>query len=199
MYHIIDIDPLPALDVEKAKLGRIDEYQMDVKKPWNTSDLVWITPNSEQSLHYFQKLFDELKVSDKLSHIGEIVMFCGFYVIRQHTTTTRWHFDFVKTNNRAFTMMTPLQSMAQEPSHLLYKKTKNGPIHRFKYKYGHGIVFGDRFLHTTEDKSSSKPLSFLCFTMGDKNMSDTAWENAEIIISGQSEIYKDIYGNVIYN
>ena len=123
------------------------EDDWNVEEPWKTSDLKWITPKDDFGVQHFQNLFDRLQLSEKLSHIGDVTMLTGLYLIRQTTQDKHWHYDFSETNRKAFTFITPLQE--DTDVNLLYKKTLNGPEYTYQYTYGEGIFFGDGFLHCT--------------------------------------------------
>ena len=186
-----EMDALMAQD----KCNRNGQSHWNTEAPWKGSDLKWVTPKDESGMRHFQESFNLLRLAEQLSFIGDVTMLTGLYLIRQNTQEKHWHHDFFKTHRKAFTFITPLQETTDV--NLLYKKTLHGPEYTYKYAYGEGIFFGDGFLHCTEPGRSRKPLSFLCFTFGCKDMGEEAWCSTELAISGQCRIYNDLQGNLI--
>ena len=176
----------------------------------------------------FQTLFDELGIAAAFEpELGRIVLFSGFLVLRQSTRKSHFHTDFSHTNGKAFTLMTPLQDMADlQNCHLLAKLPLVQPLERepecepereaereaarasqgaedkhvlmqFRYQLGRAICLGDGFIHATETGDSPRPLAFLCFTFGAASLTAEEWASAEGYISQQGPIYADPTGLLV--
>ncbi len=70
-------------------------------------------------------------------------------------------------------------------------------VRQYRYEFGRGICFGDGFVHATETGDSPRPLAFLCFTFGDRMLTDEQWQSAEAYISQQGPIYQDPKGKLV--
>jgi hypothetical protein len=51
-------------------------------------------------------------------------------------------------------------------------------------------------VHATETGDAPRPLAFLCFTFGDRSLTDAQWRSAEAYISQQGGVYQDPQGKL---
>jgi len=109
---------------------------------WN-SDIHWVSIDDKQTYAYFEQLFEELKVEEKMRahenfvkvdpQVGRFRIFSAFLVVRSRCRTPYFHHDFgAGTTGKAFTLMTPLTEEEQlgryeDGCHLLYKASSAEP------------------------------------------------------------------------
>ena len=165
------------IKISKTIIGALHKYFKDhiqnstnedfhtISPQWN-SDIKWTSVNNSKTYNQFLRIFDTLNLSDIQKFIdGEIICYSIFFVTRSHCHKPNFHTDFSNTENNAFTLMTPLTNIDNDSrGHLLYKDV-NDKTAVYKYKRGECIVFGDKFLHSTQPYSQ-KEVTFLCFTFG---------------------------------
>ena len=96
------------------------------ERPNWKSDIRWVSAGDEATLGFFQALFDKLKIAASFSFLGtKMVLYSGFFVLRQSTRKSHFHTDFGDTGNKAYTLMTPLEDMSDlTDCHLLAKLRK---------------------------------------------------------------------------
>ena len=196
------------------------------ERPNWKSDIRWVSADDAITFDFFQTLFDKLRIADKFSFLGTMRLFSGFFVVRQCTRKSHFHTDFSDSGGKAFTLMTPLNDMSDlEDCHLLAQIQRppapavdvsgcddghggdadigmsgdgfGHTVCQYRYEFGTGIAFGDGFVHATETGASPRPLCFLCFTFGDKDISDEQWHNASAYISQQGPVYQDPWGSLV--
>lgn len=138
---------------------------------WNT-DIEWVSAADEETFELFQSAFDRLGIADHarpyLDIEREVRLYAGFLVIRSRCDATHFHVDWLKTNNEAFTVMTPVGD-APEDFGLLYRKL-DGTTGDYPYKQGEAIGFGENFDHSTKPGRSNQPVVLLCFEFGTDRM-----------------------------
>jgi hypothetical protein len=119
---------------------------------YGANPLLWISCNSPDTHRIYQRFFESLGIDAPLKalvdHDERIVMYCGFVVIGDRAPGHSWHVDYAHGAN-AYTLITPLFELEPGHGHLLYKM-RNDRTETYRYRLGEAIVFGDRFLHTTE-------------------------------------------------
>src|SRR5687768_3108091 len=111
-------------------------------RPSWSSDIRWIAPNSAESFEKFDSAFRRLGVA---SHVEpyldldkEVRLYAGFLVIRSACEQPNFHVDWEKTNNEAFTLITPVTDNSAGFG-LLYRKL-TGEIAEYEYKVGEAII-----------------------------------------------------------
>lgn len=153
----------------EAAPQRTDFYT--VHTPWK-SDVRWISPNSEASFAIFQSAFDRLGIAAHVEPYvdleNEVRLYSGFLVVRSTCTEPNFHLDWIKTNNEAFTLITPITANASGFG-MLYEKL-TGAVAEYDYKIGEALILGDHFIHSTKPGSSEEPVVLLSFTFGTDKM-----------------------------
>jgi hypothetical protein len=138
---------------------------------WN-SDIEWISAADEDTFETFQSAFDSLSIAAHAAPFldiqRQVQLYAGFLVVRSSCHAAYFHVDWVKTNNEAFTCMTPASTNGSE-SGLLYKQL-TGSIAEYRYKSGEAIAFGENFEHSTKPGETEKPVVLLCFEYGTDKM-----------------------------
>ena len=141
------------------------------RPPWS-SDIQWISATTPEQFERFERAFDRLGIA---AHVApyldldrEVRFYAGFIVTRRVCSKPDFHRDWEKTNNEAFTLITPVSSNAAGFG-LLYHKI-DGEIAEYDYKPGEAIVFGDHFIHSTKPGESEEPVVLLSFTFGTDKM-----------------------------
>ena len=136
------------------------------------SDIEWISAADEQTFELFQSAFDRLGIAAHarpyLDIEHDVRLYAGFLVIRSRCDAAHFHVDWMKTNNEAFTVMTPVGA-APKDFGLLYKKL-DGTTGDYPYRRGEAIAFGDNFDHSTKPGRSDSPVVLLCFEFGTDRM-----------------------------
>jgi hypothetical protein len=104
-------------------------WKFHAERPSWKSDIRWVSAADEATLRgLFLSLFEKLAITEHFRFLGEMVMFSGFFVLRQDTRKSHFHKDFGDTGNRAFTLMTPLYEMGHLPDcHLLCRVELQSP------------------------------------------------------------------------
>jgi hypothetical protein len=100
---------------------RPQKWRFHIEKPTWKSDIQWLSSADEHTFNnFFRPLWESLGVAKLFAFLGEMELFSGFFVSRQHTRKSTWHTDFSQTGGRAWTLMTPLYDMsALNDCHLL--------------------------------------------------------------------------------
>lgn len=190
----------------------VKKHTFHIERPNWKSDIRWASADDEATFGLFQALFDKLGIAAEFGFLGPMTLFSGFLVIRQCTRKSHFHADFTDTGGRAFTLMTPLEDMSDLwDCHLVVKLPHDGSdegssadttedmrqMRQYRYELGRAIVFGDSFIHATQTGESPRPLMFLCFTFGNRCMTDDQWRGAEEYISQQCPYYRDPKGQLV--
>jgi hypothetical protein len=168
----VSVDPAIVSDFQRLIAAPIDDAAFGVVRPsWN-SDLQWISATSRKAFELFQTAFDRLGIASHVAHYldleRQVRLYSGFLVIRSTCSEPDFHVDWEKTNNEAFTMMTPITANAADFG-LLYKNMRLETV-EYDYKRGEAIIFGDHFIHSTKPGRSDEPVGLLCFTFGSDKM-----------------------------
>ena len=152
-----------------------DAGHVAVKPPWS-SDIRWLSPASPETFERYEGAFSRLGVAEHVKCYLDLELavrlYAGFIVMRSSCDSTNFHYDWDKTNNEAFTLITPITSNTTGFG-LLYRKL-NGEIGEYEYRAGEAIIFGDHFIHSTKPGKSAKPVALLSFTFGTDKMEH--WE-----------------------
>lgn len=154
-----------------ARGAALDARFADVRPPWS-SDIRWISASVPEAFEKFESAFKRMgvpaQVEPYLDLEREVRLYAGFLVIRSSCEKPNFHFDWDRTNNEAFTLITPVSNNAKGFG-LLYRKL-NGAIGEYDYSPGEAIIFGDQFIHSTKPGYSSEPVVLLSFTFGTDKM-----------------------------
>ena len=186
--------------IASAPLQR-DDFFMTAPK-WN-SDIKWESACSFKSFKLFNDLFKKLIASKGLqmaaSHIDfneRIIMYSGFIVIRSRCTAPSFHDDwFPECGTNAFTLLTPIIHPSDGPN-LLFKDS-DGVDRKYKYEPGKGIVFSNKFIHSTDVGVSSSPSFLLSMVFGTDRMK--YWEAISETAANQGKVYRLPSGHFVYN
>jgi hypothetical protein len=169
-----------------------------VMRPKWGSDIRWISQHTVEGYRLFKLAFDRLGVADHVARYIDldkaIVLYSGFFVVRQECNELDFHRDWVKANNNAFTFLTPLTENAGELG-LAYRNVF-GEVCEYAYTMGKGIIFGDHFLHSTNVGKASSPIGLLCFTFGTDKMEH--WEPISTTAAQQGSMYRQPDGQFIW-
>jgi hypothetical protein len=142
-----------------------------VRPRWD-SDVRWISPSSPESFAIFQSAFDRLGIAEHVASYldldKEVRLYAGFFVVRSNCSKPTFHVDWDKTNNEAFTLITPISDNSQGFG-MLYKKL-TGTIADYDYKVGEALILGDHFIHSTKPGASDEPVVLLSFAFGTDKM-----------------------------
>lgn len=169
--------PLPPADYATTRPG------------WN-SDMRWISPNSVAAYDVFHSAFRRLGIATHVEPYldldTEVRLYGGFLVVRSACAEPDFHLDWNKTNNEAFTLITPVTDNTADFG-LLYRTLK-GEIAEYDYQPGEAIIFGDHFIHSTRPGQSDEPVVLLSFTFGTDKMEH--WHKIERTAGGQSKMVR---------
>jgi hypothetical protein len=141
--------------------------------PWkDSSDLQWISADSEPAFRIFESAYQRLDVArhvrEYLDLERDVRFYTGFLHTRKDCMKAHWHVDWKLTNNEAFTLLTPVSGF-ESGQKLLYKKL-TGEVAEYAYKPGEAIIFGDHFIHSTPPGTSDRPFSLLVLYFGTDKM-----------------------------
>ena len=168
----------PAIVGEFADVGGSDDNFARIApgKKW-CSDIQWISAANEATFDRFQSAFDRLGIADHCAQYLDLEravrLYAGFIIVRSRCTDAYFHVDWARTNNEAFTFMTPITASSEDFG-LLYKRLDDS-IGQYDYQPGQGIAFGENFAHATKPAQSDEPVSLLCFEYGADKMEH--WPN----------------------
>lgn len=171
--NVMEFDVDPAIVADFAPLAYEQPAgEFAVERPAWSSDMAWISPNTINAFRFFQTRFHRLGIAERMAQYLDIDqtvrMFSGFLVSRSRCENPDWHYDWIDTNNEAFTFLTPIYETPPDFG-LIYRRNDDtaGIYH---YRPGKGIVFGDGFTHSTMPGHSDPPVVLLCFTFGTDKM-----------------------------
>lgn len=138
---------------------------------WN-SDIKWISANNSKTHQFFYDHFSKMKIASSVLKVLDLnespTLYQGFIVQRSNCTKTNFHEDWINTKNQAFTFMTPITDNSDGFGLLYYDIY--GQVREYNYQVGKGILFGDKFIHSTKPGRSEHPVMILCFTFGTDKM-----------------------------
>jgi hypothetical protein len=168
----IDLDPAFIARVKPHLISYRDSADFHVAQPPWQSDIEWISPNTLAMFRFYQQVFDDLDASQAVRPLLDLEnaprLYSGFLVRRGHCSAPNFHEDWVDTLHQAFTLITPVQ-LGDPPAGLLYKRV-DGSEGRYSYRIGKAIIFGDKFVHSTEPGACDPPVILLSFTFGTDQM-----------------------------
>ncbi len=175
---------------EFAPLASITESNADyfVKRPKWGSDIRWISADTEETFARFEDAFERLGIGGQVAQYLDLDraprLYAGFIVARSVCSEPYFHADWLKTNNDAFTTLTPINGDSAGFG-MLYKKA-NGQIAEYEYQPGEAIIFGEHFVHSTKPGKSSEPVALLCFQFGTDKMD--RWPDILVTAGTQSQL-----------
>ncbi|MFQ6537785.1 MULTISPECIES: hypothetical protein [Aphanothece] len=208
-FHNAKLDALNVLEVD-IDLRHINKFKPSLASNLNTadfhvehppwqSDIQWISPNTLTMFKAFRDLFEALHIADTVRPLLDLEqgprLYSGFLVRRGHCSAPTFHEDWVDTYQQAFTLITPLQ-LGEPPAALLYRKT-DGSEGRYPYKLGKGIIFGDKFVHSTEPGICAPPVELLSFTFGTDKMQ--YWDRISRTGAYQGNLVRRPDGSFLYH
>jgi hypothetical protein len=148
------------------------DTDFEVVEPNWKSDIRWISANSPEAFHRFEQAFQRTNaathVAQYLDLEREVRLYAGYLVVRSQCSEPDFHIDWDRTNNEAFTLVTPLTANS-EGFGMLYRRM-DGSIGDYQYKLGEAIIFGDHFVHSTKPGQSEQPVVLLTFNFGTDKM-----------------------------
>lgn len=179
-----------------AQNSRLDPGYAAVHPPWE-SDIRWISASSPETFERFEDAFERLGIA---AHVApyldlerEVRLYAGFLVMRGSCSEPNFHLDWERTNNEAFTLITPVSDNAAGFG-LLYRKL-NGEIGEYDYSPGEAIIFGDHFSHSTKPGQTDEPVVLLSFTFGTDKM--VHWERIFRTAGYQSRLVRQPDGEFV--
>ena len=156
---------------------------------WN-SDIRWVAPTSVEAFETFESAFRRLAIAEHVAPFldleSQVRVYAGFLVVRSDCAEPNFHLDWEKTNNEAFTLITPVTDHGAGFG-LLYRKL-NGEVGEYDYKPGEAIIFGDHFVHSTKPGRSDEPVVLLSFTFGTDKMEH--WDKIAKTAAYQSKLVR---------
>jgi hypothetical protein len=145
-----------------------------VERPGWNSDISWISAAGQVGFARFEAAFLALDVArhvrDYVAVDCDISLYQGFVVRRSECREAHFHVDWVDTGNQAFTLLTPIGLI--EPGFGLAYKTLKGETRSYDYRPGEAVIFGDKFLHSTQPGKAPRETALLCFNFGTDRMED---------------------------
>jgi hypothetical protein len=180
----------PRFDINKLRAGgghaelQASRLRFDITSFGNL--LAWVSAAEIGTHREFLNVFHRLGLADAVTPLVDwqdrIVMYQGFYVVSHGVEDPTWHVDYHEGAN-AYTLLTPLFELEAGLGHLLHADGQQ--IKRHEYRYGAGVVLGERFLHSTEPHPAGKrPRVLVSMTFGTDRMAH--WPVLEKTVGGQS-------------
>lgn len=136
---------------------------------YGNSPLLWISSADKHTYDVFKRFVNSLDIEEDIKELVDfntgLVMYCGFFVVGNWLSKENWHVDYNEGAN-GYTFITPLFELDASHGNLLYKD-QYGITCGYNYKLNEGIIFGDRFWHSTEPYAKSQQMRvLLSFTIG---------------------------------
>jgi len=130
---------------------------------YGESPLLWLSSADKKTYDVFKRFADSLDIDDDVKELVDyntgLVLYCGFFVAGNRLEKENWHVDFYDGGN-AYTFITPLFEPHESHGNLLYKDSQ-GAVCKYRYKLREGIIFGERFFHSTEPYAKSDKMRVL--------------------------------------
>ena len=180
---------------ELAETAESDSNYCTLKPEWK-SDIRWISATTPSAFNKFEDAFERLDVGrhvrEYLDVAEEVRLYAGFLHTRSECSEADFHVDWVRTNNEAFTLLTPVTGY--DGQKLLYKKL-TGEVAEYAYRPGEAIIFGDHFIHSTPPGSSAPPLTLLVFNFGTDKMEH--WDKIRHTTGTQCKLIRQPDGTMV--
>jgi hypothetical protein len=171
------------------------EYRTSINLPshqfylvnYGRTPLLWISSNNRKTHRIFKRFYQDIELAKHtaplIKHDKDIVLYSSFFVVGNWLPNEIWHYDFEEGAN-GYTFIAPLFEMDPEHGDLLYLDNDN-ERQTYKYQYGKGAVFGDRFKHSTETYPKANKLRvMLTLEFGTDRME--YWPIIRRTVAGQS-------------
>ena len=142
------------IDVDRSAMSAFQEL---INYPFNKDDYCITSPSWNSDVKW-------ISANNSKTH----QFFYDHFVQRSNCTKTNFHEDWINTKNQAFTFMTPITDNSDGFGLLYYNIY--GQVREYNYQVGKGILFGDKFIHSTKPGRSEHPVMILCFTFGTDKM-----------------------------
>jgi hypothetical protein len=114
--------------------------------------LLWFCNNNQETYQIYKNFFDNLNIQNEVKKLVDfdekIIMYSGFLVIGNQANIDLWHYDYYPNSN-AYTLITPLFNPEAIHGGLQYQLS-NEQVEIYKYSLKEAIIFGDKFMHSTE-------------------------------------------------
>jgi hypothetical protein len=153
-----------------AATAEADPAYCTLRPEWN-SDIRWISAATRPGFAKFEDAFKRLEIGASVREFvdveREVRLYAGFLHTRSECAAAHFHTDWTRTNNEAFTLLTPVRGYEGQK---LWYKNMVGEVAEYRYRYGEAIVFGDHFIHSTPPGSCDPPFTFLVFNFGSDKM-----------------------------
>lgn len=192
-----DVEEAIVREFEPLATGPLDKREFATLRPPWKSDIRWISAVTPEAFDTFQSAFDRLAIAERVAPFLDLEqavrLYSGFIVIRSNCQEPNFHLDWIKTNNEAFTLMTPITANAAGFG-LLYRQLQ-GDVAEYDYKTGEAIVFGDHFVHSTKPGESEQPVALLCFCFGTDKMEH--WDKIRATAGYQSRMVRQPDGQFV--
>lgn len=200
-YNVMEIDVdvaiidelLPVLD------GVYKNPEFYIEDPGWNSDIKWISPNTFEYFVLFKEKFDRLNITKYVEQYLDCDvsprLYMGFFVTRSQCTGPNFHFDWINTNNNAFTFLSPI-SKEDHNIGLIYKRV-DGTIGEYFYRRGKALLFGEKFSHSTRPGKSNNQASLLSFEFGSDKMDH--WEQMSQTVATQGNLCRRPDGSFLFN
>lgn len=173
------------------------------------SDACWVSVDDRSSYDVFLSIFTRMRLAQRFGplfhHPGGVRLYSAFYVVRSQCTAHNFHVDYKsEVGVDAMTLITPLDDYAETDSFqlsyvahkgaqlrkdgLLDEGEPGSEIRRYTYRKGKAIVFGSKFMHSTEPGAcqGDEPHAYLCFTFGTTD--PAAWPQISRTLGTQSRV-----------
>ena len=185
------VPELQAIDPAARSVQLSSGLDLAVTRPkhW-ASDIAWISQATVQGFAFFDSLFAQLGLADAMApHIAcdvAPVLYSGFFVTRSRSDGPSYHHDWIDGDNQGFTLIAPLSANCAELG-LIYADIR-GEERRYAYQPGKGVVFGDRFLHSTALGQTAEPTVLLSLTFGTDRMD--RWDRLSATAGQQGMLHR---------
>ena len=170
---------------------RAGGYDFSVVHPmgWG-SDILWIAQADRAGFAFFDAIFADLGLAETFApHIAcdrAPVLYSGFFVTRSRSDTPAWHYDWDGGDNQGFTLIAPISANCAELG-IVYADVR-GAEAAYAYRPGKGLVFGDRFYHSTAPGRTQQPTVFLSLTFGTDRMDN--WDRLAATAGQQGMLHR---------
>lgn len=182
---------------ETHRLGHGLRLYVERPREWR-SDICWISHADEPTYRWFEDIYRGLGLAEAVApyvpHDRAIPLYAGFFVTRSRCDALDMHYDWLGSENHAFTLMAPLTDNAGGLG-MTYET-----LHRrhadFTYRVGKGLVFGSRFCHSTSVGRLDERAVFLCMNFGTDRMEH--WPELARTTGTQGDFFRQPDGSFIH-
>jgi len=172
------------------------------------SDACWASVDDRASYDTFCSLFERLGLPKRLASLYPLSeglrLYSAFYVVRSWCSARNFHVDYKpEVGMDAMTLLTPLYDYAEtdtfqlsylahrgglDPEAQLTESDPRAHLRRYVYRKGKAILFGSRFMHSTEPGAGldGQPHAYLSLTFGTTRQA--AWPQIARTLDTQSRL-----------